>query len=202
MRLPHLELSGVLPCILVLATSTVPAIAQMPADDEPNQTIELDAEPVAEEAPLLAGTQYRHVAGSAFVPLYGDAGVYYGSKGCTYMTGGTHLFSNYSLDLPHNSTVTYLRVYFNDTSPTDGVLHLAQYDDGASYTYLATVSTSGSSGLGSATISGLTIQIDNVNYNYVLYWMPGVGDSTMQLCGFRVNYTEPIDAALAADDPE
>ena len=204
MRLSHLELSGVLPCILllVLVSWAVPVIAQTTDDDEPNGTFAAEAEPNAEEAPLLAGTQYRHVAGSAFVPLYADSGVTYGSKGCTYMTADIHLFLNYSLDLPHGSTVTTLRVYFNDTSPADGTLYLAQYDDGASYVYLASVATSGSSGFGSATTSGLTIQLDNVNYNYVLYWVPGISGVAVQLCGFRVDYTEPLDAALAADEPE
>ena len=151
-----------------------------------------DAQPLPEEALLHVGTQYRHVAGSAFVPLYSDSGTTYGSKGCTYMTSATHLFMNYSLDLPAGSTITYLRLYFNDTAATDGTLHLARYDDGASYEYLATVETSGSAGLGSSTVSGLNIQLDYVNYNYVLYWMPGVSGNTMQLCGFRVNYFKPL----------
>jgi hypothetical protein len=65
---------------------------------------------------------------------------------------------------------------------------LAEYDDGATYSYLATVTTSGSSGLGSATVSGLNIPLDYVNFSYVMYWMPGVSGSTLQLCGFRVGY--------------
>lgn len=184
-------LRGILVLVLTLATWTVPALAAATANDDPNRTLAPDVEPIPERAPLAAGAQYRHVAGSAFVPLYADSGVTYGSKGCTYMTAATHLFLNYSLDLRHNSIVTAVRLYFNDTAPTDGTLHLAQYDDGASYTYLASVSTSGSSGLGSATVTGLDLQLDNLNYNYVLYWMPGVGDSTMQLCGFKVSYFEP-----------
>jgi hypothetical protein len=53
------------------------------------------------------------------------------------------------------------------------------------------VTTSGSSGLGYSTVSGLSIPLDYVNYNYVMYWMPGVSGSTMQLCGFRVGYLTP-----------
>ncbi|MBZ0089721.1 MAG: hypothetical protein K8H90_05005, partial [Thermoanaerobaculia bacterium] len=170
---------------------TLPATAQATAADDPNETLAPDVEPIPERAPLAAGAQYRHVAGSAFVPLYADSGATYGSKGCTYMTAATHLYSNYSLDLRHESIVTAVRLYFNDTAPTDGTLHLARYDDGGSYTYLASVSTEGSAGWGVVTTSGLQIQLDYVNYNYVLYWMPGVGDSTMQLCGFRVSYFEP-----------
>ena len=173
-----------------------PIPIQQVAPQDPNALTVNSEGPAMNQAPELpdavaATTDYQHVAGSAFVPLYGDAGVTYGSKGCTYMTGPTHLFMNYSLDLPHNSTVTYIRLYFNDTAATDGTLYLAQYDDGASYTYLASVTTSGSSGLGSATVSGLTITLDYVNYNYVMYWIPGVAGSTMQLCGFRVNYERP-----------
>lgn len=137
-------------------------------------------------------TDHLHVAGSAFVPLYGDAGVVYGSRGCTYMTNDTHAFMNYSLDLPNGSIITMIRLYFKDTADTDGTLHLARYDDGATYDYLATVTTSGSSGLGYNTVTGLNIELDNVNYNYVMYWIPGVAGSTMQLCGFRVIYERPF----------
>jgi len=140
---------------------------------------------------VAATTDNLHVAGSAFVPLYSDAGVTYGTKGCTYMTG-SHLYMNYSLDLPNHSTVTMIRLYFNDTADTDGTLYLAQYDDGETYEYLATVNTSDSSGLGYSTVSGLNIELDNVNYNYVMYWMPGASGSTMQLCGFRIVYERPF----------
>jgi len=193
MRFRHILFTHVLFCILVAFVAwTNPAIAQVPWADDPNLTLGEDTEPLPMEAPESAATQYLHVAGSAFVPLYADSGVTYGTKGCTYMTSATHLFMNYSLDLPTNSTVTYVRLYFNDTAATDGTLHLAEYDDGATYTYLATVTTSGSSGLGFATVSGLNIPLDYLNSYYVMYWMPGVSGSTMQLCGFRVGYLTPI----------
>ena len=189
MRLRHVMFTHVLFCILVAVLAWPdPAIAQVAWEDDSNLTLGEDTEPLPVEAPEPATTQYLHVAGSAFVPLYADSNVTYGTKGCTYMTSATHLFMNYSLDLPNNAIVTYVRLYFNDTAATDGTLHLAEYDDGASYTYLATVTTSGSSGLGYATASGLSIPLDYLNYNYVMYWMPGVSGSTMQLCGFRVGY--------------
>lgn len=193
--------------VFVVLNGSGTAVAQKPdptpipiqpvSPQDPNALTVNSEGPAMNQAPeqpnvVAATTDYRHVAGSAFVPLYGDAGVTYGSKGCTYMTSAAHLYMNYSLDLPHNSTVTYIRLYFNDTAATDGTLYLAQYDDGAAYTYLATVETSGSSGLGSATVSGLTITLDYLNYNYVMYWIPGVAGSTMQLCGFRVNYERPF----------
>ena len=174
-----------------------PIPIQQVTPQDPNALMVNSEGPAMNQAPELpnavaATMDYRHVAGSAFVPLYGDAGVTYGTKGCTYMSNAAHAFMNYSLDLPHNSTVKYIRLYFNDTAATDGTLHLAEYDDGASYTYLATVETSGSAGLGSSTVSGLNIPLDYGNYNYVLYWMPGVSGSTMQLCGYRVGFTPPI----------
>lgn len=164
---------------------------------DPNALTVNSEEPAMNEATeqpnaATATQDHLHVAGSAFVPLYDDAGVTYGSKGCTYMTSSVHTYMNYSLDLPNHSTVKMIRLYYNDTAATNGTLHLAQYDDGASYKYLATVETSGSSGLGSNTVTDLNIELDNINYNYVMYWMPGGGGSTMQLCGFRVVYDRPF----------
>ena len=193
MRFRHAMFISVVLCVLAAFLAwTDAAVAKAPGEDDPNLTPAEDPQPFPEEARLPAVTQYRHVAGSAFVPLYADAGVTYGTKGCTYMTNATHLFMNYSLDLPADSTVTYLRLYFNDTAATDGTLHLARYDDGAAYEYLATVTTWGSGGLGNTSVSGLNIQVDYVNYNYVLLWLPGVSGNTMQLCGFRVNYLKPL----------
>jgi hypothetical protein len=158
MRRRHVKLAVVPFCILIVVLSwTPPAVAQVSEEDDANLLPAEESLPFPEDYEVLPATRHQHVAGSAFVPLYGDAGVTYGSKGCTYMTNASHAFMNYSLDLPSGSTVTYLRLYFNDTAATDGTLHLAQYDDGAAYEYLATVQTSGSAGLGSSTVSGLSI---------------------------------------------
>ncbi|MFZ5808973.1 MAG: hypothetical protein ACOY16_06805 [Chloroflexota bacterium] len=193
--------------VFVVLSSSRVAVAQKPDPTpisvqqvtplDPNALTVNSEEPAMSEATeqpnaMAVTTDYLHVAGSAFVPLYGDAGVTYGGKGCTYMTGYSHLYMNYSLDLPHNSIITFIRIYFIDTNTTDGIMHLARYDDGVAYDYPATVYTSGSSGFGKATLSDLNIQLDNLNYNYVMYWMPGVAGSSMQLCGFRVNYERPF----------
>ncbi len=166
------------------------AASQSPESFVPNS--ENRAITAAPEQPDAAAvtTNYQHVSGSAFVSLYDTAQTVYSGSGCKYMTG-IGLYANHSIILPYNSTVTQLRLYYKDTSASNGTLWLAQYDDGLSYTYLITLTTSGASGWGTATATA-NIPLDYVNYSYTVLWSPaGVVDGTMQLCGFRVGYIPP-----------
>ncbi len=170
---------------LLLAAPTAVPDPNLDADRSASQNMD-----VPEANAAAPQTVYQHVAGSAFIPLYSSTEYTYGTKGCTYFTSGS-TFSNYPLIVPPGSKITYLRLYFNDTSAVDGTMYLAQYDDGAAHTYLATVTTTGTSGLGTNTITGLEIVPDYVNYNYVMYWAPGTTGSTLQLCGYRIGYIVP-----------
>ncbi|KAB2959605.1 MAG: hypothetical protein F9K18_11530 [Thermoanaerobaculia bacterium] len=143
-----------------------------------------------------AVTDYMHVPGSAFVPMYGDNGIEYAPWGCSYSTGA-HGSTNYAVSIPDNSTVTYVRLYYNDTSATDdGVLRFSAYDDGQGGTYEAILETAGSAGMGTTTLSGLSIPIDTVNYSYLMYWTapPSLG-SAIQICGFRLGFQRPLGTA-------
>ncbi len=133
-----------------------------------------------------------HIAGSAFVPMHSNSGVNYSPWGCMYMTG-PESSSNYSVVLPSAATVTFLRLYYVDSSATyDGTMHFAEYNDGQNGVYKATLQTAGSGGWGTATVSGLSIPLDYANYSYVLYWSVNTAaSSSVQLCGMRIGYTVP-----------
>jgi hypothetical protein len=142
------------------------------------------------EAPQ-AGTNYLHISGSVFVPLYSSTTFAYSGSGCIYFTGGGNNFLQFPLELPYNSTITQLRLYYKDTNAgSNATLYLAQYDDGLGYTYIVTVTSSGSGGWGTNTVS-LSQVPDYVNYSYTLLWVSPVADSSLQLCGFRVAYAPP-----------
>jgi hypothetical protein len=141
-------------------------------------------------------TEYLHIAGSVFVPMWNNVTVTYAGSGCVYLTG-SNLFINYPVSLPYNSIIKQLRFYYKDNSATnDGTLRLSRYDDGLDYTDLAELKTSGSTGWGTTTLN-LDIPIDYDNYSYVIYWAPGLASSDLQFCGVRIGYTRPLFGAVA-----
>jgi hypothetical protein len=142
---------------------------------------------------LGAGPTFIHIAGSTFTPLYGDTNPQYVFAGCTYADSAStaHAIYNFPLTLPNGSTITSLRFYYNDTSASDGTLRLREMDDGNNFNEIAVVSSTGSSGLGYNTVTGLTHVVDYVNYSYVLQYYANVIGSTMQLCGVRIGYIPP-----------
>ncbi len=152
---------------------------------------------VSESAAPDAIAAEFHIAGSAFVPMYSDSGVNYAPWGCMYMTG-PHDSSNYSVVLPSTATVTFLRLYYVDSSATyNGTMQFAEYNDGQNGSYQATLQTTGSGGWGTTTLSGLSIPLDYANYSYVLYWdTSAAAGSSVQLCGMRIGYTVPLGIYL------
>ena len=145
-----------------------------------------------EQAAPNAVTAYIHIAGSAFVPMHSASGVEYSPWGCMYMTG-PESSSNYSVVLPPDSTVTSLEMYYVDSSATyNGTMQFAEYNDGQNGSYKSTLQTTGSSGWGKTTISGLSIPLDYANYSYVFYWdVSAAAGSQVELCGMRIGYTTP-----------
>lgn len=175
------RLSGLISILAALAAGAT--LAQTPTPSPLRS-------PFPDDAPE-ATVDYLHVPGSGFVPMHSDSGVVYQPWGCTYLTG-PETSTNFAVVLPHGSTVTYLRLYWADTSAaSDGHMRFASYNDGFGGVYLEELFTSGSAGFGTTTLSGLSHVIDNVNNSYVLYWSTPVLTSAIQLCGFRVGFIEP-----------
>ncbi len=198
--------------VLIVFSSGAAAIAQKPASTptpvKPIAPLNPDAlttnpgEAAQRAVPELpnattAATDYQHVAGSAFTPLWNSAQIYYASNGCVYVTG-TYKYLSSPLILPYRSTATQLRLYYEDTSASeDGIFNLVQYDDGLSSTYLYTLTTVGSGGVANYVTIDVSLTPDYLNYSYMLLWRPLVGGNTMQLCGYRVAYTRPLLVAAA-----
>ncbi len=164
--------------------------AGQPTVDSPD---DLAADPAAPQAI----TRYTHISGSVFQTLYGTTQFAYGGSGCVYASGGGNPYLNHPVELPYDSTVTQLRLYYKDTNASANAhLWLARYDDGLSFTYIVTATTAGSAGWGTATVS-LNRQLDYDNYSYTMVWSQPVADSTLQLCGYRIGYTSPVTFGMA-----
>jgi hypothetical protein len=140
-----------------------------------------------------AATVYLHLSGSSFIQMYSDVDYTYSSGGCVYHSAGSasHTFMNLGLILPSGSRIKSMRFYFNDTSTLNSTLRLRQMDDGDNWSDVATLTSTGTAGLGYVSISNLDYLIDYTNYSYVIQYQGNVIGATMKFCGVRIGYSPP-----------
>jgi hypothetical protein len=100
-------------------------------------------------------------------------------------------FLTLNLDLPQGARIDYLRIYFYDTDASNSVANIRKYDAAGNNTEIASVSSSGNAGFGTALSAYSGHVVDNTDGAYVLNWQPIVTGNTMQLCGLRVAYRLP-----------
>lgn len=142
-------------------------------------------------------THYYSISGDTFKPRHINSGtnlVSGGPTAGTYFsssnTASDHLFA--PIHLPHGATMTGMTFYYHDASSIDLSARLFSHSITGSYTTIATVSSSGSAGNGSATTSLNTV-INNSNSFYEVYVFPSASWSTanvnLRLIGVVITYT-------------
>jgi hypothetical protein len=103
----------------------------------------------------------------------------------TALSGGTF---NIHLDLPHGSSIEYLRLYYYDTVTANGHAWLTRYDDGGVFADVLYVASAHSGGYGTTLSDHSGHIVDSYGYSYVLNWRPDDLSPGLQLCGLRVAY--------------
>lgn len=146
-----------------------------------------------EEETEINANAYLRVPGSVLRPRTNNVDYTSGSGGgCIYATSGdTGTVWNTPLYLPQGSTVTWLRMFVNDTSDKDCIGWLTVYDLYGKIHQEWGVYSSGTPGEAFFSVDIPDLVIDYVNYSYVLNWRPRDTGNDMQLCGFRIFYTPP-----------
>jgi hypothetical protein len=142
---------------------------------------------------LLSSTfSYYMVPGSAFHGKSSTAAYAYVSAGCIYSTSAAEQFIA-ELHIPNGSEIKYLRIYYRDTNATELVTgYITSISPGVSSLDLVNVSSTGSSGFGTAISVEKTETVDTSLYAYTLIFWPTIADNTIQFCGMRVAYYAPI----------
>ncbi len=117
------------------------------------------------------------------------------SGGCIYATSGDpSAVWNLSLDLPEGATVVGLRMSYYDNDPAQATIGwFTKYD-----LYGTKINEWGVSSVDkpekyfySDVIVSPGEIIDYSQYSYVLNWRPVVANQNLELCGFRLFYTQP-----------
>ncbi|MGQ9500675.1 MAG: hypothetical protein ACUVSF_00885 [Anaerolineae bacterium] len=185
------------------ATEAGEPSASEPADSSPPNRDQFFTEPQPDQDAYYQGAQdvdaqwsgfhYRHVAGSALRPRNDTGWASSGGGDCIYATTSSSVVFNIHLNLPVDSRVDYLRLYYHNTSAANSQAWITRYDDVGGVSNRTSVSSSGSSGYGT-TLSGYLGEVfDYENYSYVLNWRPNASGSSTQLCGLRVAYRLPTE---------
>lgn len=130
---------------------------------------------------------YYHIAGSAFTTRDSTSGWDYDSVGCVSLANGSELFTA-SLELPEGARIDYLRLFYRDTSASNGTTWITTYNGAGNFADLTSVSSAGNSGYGTTLSPYLGHIVDNASQSYVLNWQAAQTGTTMQLCGMRVAY--------------
>lgn len=133
---------------------------------------------------------YFFAAGSVFRPRDSSTGWDYQGNGCISARGGNDLFTIH-LEIPTGSQIEWLRIFYYDTSSANSQAWVTTYNAQGALTDLTTVTSTGTSGYGTALSPQIFHVVDNLNNAYVLNWTPGTTGSSMRLCGLRVAYRLP-----------
>lgn len=134
------------------------------------------------------------IAGSALTPR--ETNVNRGvniSGGCGYVTGGAATTVwNHKAPLPQGAVVNTLRMYYSDTSASNSSAWFTVYDLYGNIVDEWSVASTGSAGNSFNDSAVIDHTIDYSTYSYLINWRPNVVGSTMQLCGFRIFYVDPV----------
>ena len=113
---------------------------------------------------------------------------------CWYSNQGGNYVA--PLLLPEGSTIKYLTINFIDNNPAHNITaYLTVVAGPNSFTELGSVASSGSSGIGTATSTELSVGVDMATQSYLFRLnMPML---TAQFCGLRIDYIPPSIFAIA-----
>ncbi len=151
-------------------------------------------------APLADGSNMSHwsILGSHLLPRGSGMTYSYGGNGCLYVTGsGGVIRLQAPVTLPDGSIIKSMDVFYNDTSGSNLYVWLTTYEPGVSNEDLFLVTSTGNSGFGIVSSAEITHTVDNHALTYSLnYDWSGVVDSSLQICGVRINYIDPFFASF------
>jgi hypothetical protein len=143
--------------------------------------------------------RYMRVLGSAFHPI--RSGITFESPygSCTYMTSGiAYDYLQADLQLPEGAHIVGMRIWYYDSTGSDGIVALTEYDPFATENgthEVALVSTSGSGSGGRDTTGAVDYVVRNADHALALRWRPLLIGSGMAICTVQLTYEVPIGSA-------
>lgn len=151
-------------------------------------------------APLAVASSMSHwsILGSHLLPRSSGVTYSYGGNGCLYITGsGGEIRLQAPVVIPDGSIIKSMDISYYDASASNLAVWLTAYDPGISSQDLFSVSSTAEGGFGIASSAEITHTVDNNTLTYSLNYSWGSAlDSSLQICGVRINYIDPFFASF------
>jgi hypothetical protein len=189
----------------VTEPGAVPAPDLPPSYDSGSPLKNSSAAPPDENAPLSSQSpslvfSYYQVAGATLRGRNSSTQYLYDGSGCTHVTVGTGTgrILNTELPLPDGSVIKYLRVYYSDKNPANGVEgYITRYQPGVGTLDLVHTGSTDAfvGGYGFVVSHEITETVNNTVYAYTLIGWPDDANVNNQVCGLRVAYYAPPAAS-------
>jgi hypothetical protein len=150
----------------------------------------------AANAPAATFSYYQ-VTGATLRGRNSTTGYLYDGAGCSHVTAGSDKgrILNTELPLPDGAVIKYLRVYYRDTNPANGVEgYITRYQPGVGTTDLVHAGSTNAfiGGYGLVVSAEITETVNNTIYAYTLIGWPDAIGVDNQICGLRVAYYAPV----------
>ena len=204
---PMLFLGGkVLAQLILPATEPGGVVVDMPpsyvsGDPAYANTLPPDENTITDAASPSASFTYFQVTGATLRGRNSTTGYLYDGVGCSHTTAGVGagMILNTEAAIPDGSVIKYLRVYYKDTNPTNGVEgFITRYQPGVAAVDLVHAGSTDafSDGFGFVVSSEITETVNNSTYAYTLIGWPDDNNVANQICGLRIAYYQPFHVAI------
>lgn len=133
------------------------------------------------------------ILGSNLLPRDSALQYAYTVNGCIYITnsgGSTRM--QFPVTLPDRSIIKSMDIFYNDTSSSNLIVYLSRYVPGQSANDILIVSSQGNTGWGSNSSAEVTHVVDNSSWTYAINYDWTLTNSSLQICGIRINYIYPF----------
>ncbi len=134
------------------------------------------------------------ILGSHLLPRSSTIEYSYTGNGCIFITSSAvDTRMQFPVTLPDRSIIKSMDVFYVDSTASDLVVWLTRYNPYQTNFDIVSVASSGNAGYGSKSSVEVTDIVDNSSWAYSLnYSWEGVTNSTLQICGIRINYIDPF----------
>lgn len=174
------------------ASTAVPSSTSLTGDGYPASDAQASPGLTASDPRLTAASlSYYFILGAQLQPRDSSTTFVYDGNGCMHITGGADFRLMYPVILPEGSVIKFLTIYYNDSSNSDMMMWLTQYNPGVGSADVTFVGSSGNAGYGAATSSELTHTYSAATSQYTLNYGWGTTDGSHQICGVQIAYYDP-----------
>ncbi len=178
-------------CIIVAGLALVvgPAVADERLDAEGRTFVEVPVGPSTPEDLAKDATRaslYYFFPGETFFPDVSTTVSTYATGGCIFISGGGSYLVHPVVNIPEGIEITAVRLYYNDTSASNILLRIREFDGAGGNATVVEVTNDASTGYGSVLSSEVSYVVSPRTRSLILETYLPDHSSAMTFCGARI----------------